>query len=173
MVRNTAWLKTVQQFDDEAIASLAVRLAPMGRTDVDSLLRLHLDMGGQSVSTIASKPAAIAELAALGSFDLQRLSTGAWRAFKDRTEFLGRELPVGWFSPERRRVAPGRLVDDGEHARIRNIWLISAIPCDIETGEALLDRCSSCLSPLGWTKIRSVWSCTGCGRARTRRQRRT
>jgi TniQ len=162
MIPNTPWLRTVQQFDDEAIASVAVRLAPMGRIDVDRLLRLHLDMDKLSVSAIASRPAAIAELAALGSFDLQRLSMGTARVFKDHAEFLGRQLPVGWFLPERRRVAPARLAADGENARIRNVWLLSAMPCDIETGEALLNRCPSCLALLGWRKISNVWSCQVC-----------
>lgn len=162
MIPNTPWVSTVQQFDDEAIASLAVRLAPMGRIDTDTLLRLHLDMRGQSVSTIATKPNAIAELAALGSFDPERLSMGAWENFKDRTEFLGREFPVGWFVPERRRVAPARLAADGENARIRNVWLVAAMPCDVETGEVLLDRCPACLNLLGWTNLRTVWTCQAC-----------
>jgi hypothetical protein len=143
MIPNTPWLKTIPQFDDEAIASVAVRLAPMGRIDADKLLRLHLDMRWESVSAIAGKPEAIAELAALGSFDLQRLSMGAWKLFKDRVEFLGREL--GWFLRERRRVAPARLAADGNDARIRNLWLVSAVPCDVESGEVLLDRCPSCI----------------------------
>lgn len=92
MIPNTPWLKTVPQFDDEAIASVAVRLAPMGRIDTDTLLRLHLDMPGQSISAIATRPDAIAELVALGSFDLDRLCLGAWKIFKDRTRFLGREM---------------------------------------------------------------------------------
>ena len=67
-------LKTIEQFDDEAIASVAVRLAPMGRIEIGALLRLHLNMDKQSAATIASRPHATAELAALGSFDLQTLS---------------------------------------------------------------------------------------------------
>lgn len=163
MIPNTAWLKSVEQFDDEAIASLAVRLAPVGKIDIDTLLRLHLDMFSLSVSTIASRPGAIAELAALGSFDLERLSGGAWKIYKDRTEFLGCEFPAGWFDPERRRVAPGVLAADGANARVRNLWLLSAMPCDIVTGEALLDRCPACLNLLGWTKLQHVWSCQICG----------
>jgi hypothetical protein len=162
MIPNTPWLKTVPQFDDEAIASVAVRLAPMGRIDTDTLLRLHLDMPGQSVSTIATRPEAIAELGALGSFDLDRLSFGAWKIFKDRTRFLGREMPVGWFIPELRRVAPAKLLADGDGARIRNDWLVVAMPCDLETGEVLLDRCPACLSLLGWKNLRNVWSCQAC-----------
>jgi hypothetical protein len=162
MIPNTPWLKTVSQFDDEAIASVAVRLAPMGRIDADKLLRLHLDMPWESVSAIAGKPEAVAELAALGSFDLQRLSIGAYKIFKDRIEFLGRELPVGWFLPERRRVAPARLAADGNDARIRNRWLVSAFPCDVESGEVLLDRCPSCINLLGWRNMTNVWSCQIC-----------
>lgn len=163
MIPNTPWLKTVRQFDDEAIASVAVRLAPVGRIDADKLLRLHLDMRWESVSAIAGKPEAVAELAALGSFDLRKLSIGTWKIFKDRIEFLGRELPVGWFLPERRRVAPARLAADGNDARIRNLWLVSAFSCDIETGEVLLDRCPSCINLLGWRNLTNVWSCQICG----------
>jgi hypothetical protein len=162
MVSNTPWLSTVQQFDDEAIASVAVRLAPMGKISTDTLLRLHLGMIDQSISTIATRPDAIAELAALGSLNLGRLSLGAWKAFKDRTEFLGYELPVGWLVPERRRVAPGRLAADGENARIKNTWLLSGMPCDLETGEVLLDRCPACFNLLGWRNLQHVWSCQVC-----------
>jgi hypothetical protein len=162
MIPNTPWLRTVQQFDDEAIASTVVRLAPAGRIDVDTLLRLHFDMENRSPSTIASKPDLIRELAALGSFDLQRLAAGAWRDFKDRTEFLGCELPSGWFDPARRRVAPARLAADGDDARIRNIWLLSAMRCDVDTGESLIDRCPACLNQLGWWKVRQVWACQSC-----------
>jgi hypothetical protein len=163
MIPNIAWLKSVEQFDDEAIASLAVRLAPVGKIDIDTLLRLHLDMFNMSAPTIASRPGAIAELAALGSFNLEKLSAGAWKIFKDRIEFLGCELPAGWFDPERRRVAPGILAADGANARVRNLWLLSAMPCDIITGEAILDRCPACLNLLGWTKLQHVWSCQICG----------
>jgi hypothetical protein len=162
MITNTPWLKTIRQFDDEAIASAAVRLAPMGRIDPEKLLRLHLDMNGQSISTIASKPKAIAELAALGSFDLRKLSVGAWRGYKDRIEFLGCELPVGWFDPTRRRVAPARLAADGDDAWVRNVWLLTAMRCDIESGEALLDRCPQCFNRLTWANIRHVWACQAC-----------
>jgi hypothetical protein len=162
MVSNTPWLSTVEQFDDEAIASVAVRLAPKGRIDTKTLLRLHLGMSDLSTSSIAARPDAVAELAALGSFNLEKLSLGGWKVFKDRTEFLGFELPVGWLVPERRRVAPGRLTADGENARIRNTWLLSGLPCDIETGEVLLDRCPSCLNLLGWNNLQHVWCCQVC-----------
>jgi hypothetical protein len=162
MTSNTPWLKTIEQFDDEAIASVAVRLAPIGKVDTDTLLRLHLDMTGQSAPTIAARPKAIAELAALGSFDRSRLSMGAWTIFKGRTEFLGCQLPIGWLMPERRRVAPGRLATDGVNARIRNLWLLSAMPCDLEAGEVLLERCPECLNLLGWRNLPNVWSCQSC-----------
>lgn len=162
MRSNTPWLRTIEQFEDEAIASIAVRLAPMGRTDTDTLLSLHLGMTDQSVSTIASRTDAIAELAALGSFDHTKLSKGAWRMFKDRTEFMGCVLPVGWLAPERRRLAPGRMAADGKNARIKNAWLLSGLICDIETGETLLDRCPKCLNLLAWRNLPNVWSCQVC-----------
>src|ERR1700761_6123551 len=98
-IPNTPWLKTVRQFDGEAIASAAVRLAPMGRINIDTLLRLHLDMPSRSANNIGSMPDAVSELAVLGSFDHDKLSIGSWKMFKDRVVFLGQEMPVGWFSP--------------------------------------------------------------------------
>lgn len=162
MRSNIPWLRTIEQFEDEAIASTAVRLAPMGRIDTDTLLSLHLGMTDQSVSTIASRADAIAELAALGSFDHAKLSKGAWRMFKDRIEFLGCVLPVGWLVPERRRLAPGQMASAGENARVKNTWLLSGLICDVETGETLLDRCPACLNLLAWRNLPNIWSCQVC-----------
>lgn len=82
--------------------------------------------------------------------------------FKDRIEFLGCVLPVGWLVPERRRLAPGRMAAEGENARVKNAWLLSGLICDVETGETLLDRCPACLNLLAWRNLPNVWSCQVC-----------
>lgn len=162
MIPNVPWRKSIVPFADEAIASIVIRLAPEGLTSVKNFMRNHLDLKEWSVGSVGSLPLAIAELAIVGSFDKADLLRRAWTHHGDKTIFMGRTLPVGWFDPQRRRVAPSMLAHDGADPWLRNGWLIRGLPCDPTTGETILDRCPKCKVLLGWTNLEKVWQCETC-----------
>ena len=102
-------------------------------------------------------------MALIGSFDVEELYRAAWKTIGLTIEFLGRKLPREWFSPEDRRLAPGVLRADGDDPWIRNEWQIRALPCDLETGEIVIERCVNCGELLTWAFIHSVCLCGECG----------
>jgi hypothetical protein len=163
MIPNIPWRQSIVPFADEAIASIVIRLAPEGLTSVGNFMRNHLDLRSFSVGSVGGEPSAIAQLAIVGAFDPEDLMSRAWKRHGDKTDFMGRLLPVGWFEPQRRRVAPHMLSRDGAEPWLRNTWFIRAVPCDPTTGEMLLDRCPKCHVLLGWTNLEHVWQCDTCG----------
>jgi TniQ len=158
------WRSSVKHHHGEAIASLVIRLAPEGLLTPGELLRYHFNRSGRLPPTdIATDPAALKDLALIGTFDVEQLYQAAWRTVGELTEFLGRELPHGWFKPGLRRIAPGVMKADGDDPWIRNEWQIRGIPCDCDTGEIIVERCVSCREALTWVRIHNVYSCSACG----------
>jgi hypothetical protein len=163
MTPNIPWRTSIVPFPDEAIASIVTRLAPEGLTSVKNFKRNHLNLPYISVGSIGGQPEVWKELAIVGSFDISDLERRAWSRRGDKTFFLGRALPVGWFDQERRRIAPSVLLSDGADPWIRNSWLIRAFTCDPTSGETILDRCPECHVQLGWVNLEHVWQCDKCG----------
>jgi hypothetical protein len=163
MIPNNPWRTSIVPFPDEAIASMVIRLAPEGLTSVKNFKKNHLDLKDVSIGAIGGQPAALKELAIVGSFDSGDLERRAWTRRGDKTDFMGRTLPAGWFDQERRRVAPFMLLKDGANPWIRNTWLIRAFSCDPSSGETILERCPGCHLLLGWVDLENVWQCDTCG----------
>jgi hypothetical protein len=73
-----------------------------------------------------------------------------------------REVPFDWVNLEGRRLAPGVLIDDGGTPFHRVAWQLNALDCDLDTGEALLERCPQCGTILRWGNIESIVNCGNC-----------
>jgi hypothetical protein len=158
------WRQSVKQHDGEAIASLVIRLAPVGLLTPGEFLKYHFDRDGRMPPTdIGDDRDAVENLALIGGFDVDLLYRSMWKLFGSITEFAGRRLPAGWFKPELRRLAPGRMCADGDDPWVRNEWQIRALPCDLETGEIIIERCVRCSESLAWGGIKDVCSCGTCG----------
>lgn len=157
------WRKSIGLQPDECLQSVAIRLAPRGLVTVAELLELGLGMGRRELATLPERDDAIRKLALIGGFELEDLNSRGWRR-TDRSIFaLGSEMPNDWFVTDRRRVAPGRLTNDQGSPWVRMLWQVRALPCDLETGEFLVDHCE-CGAPLMWAKAETVWGCAKCGR---------
>jgi hypothetical protein len=148
------WRSSVKHHPEEAIGSLVIRLAPKGLLTPGEFLKYHFNRDDRLPPVdLATDPEALKELALIGSFDVEELYRAAWKTIGLTIEFLGRKLPREWFSPQDRRLAPGVLRADGDDPWIRNEWQIRALPCDLETGEIVIERCVNCGELLTWAFI--------------------
>jgi len=157
--RNT---HSVRPFAGECIASIAVRLAPHGFVKVSELLSLGLGLGRTHLALLPETDEAVRRLAIFGSYDFDDLKTRCWSRTEHGATVYGRGMPPDWLVTERRRLAPARLIEDGDQPWIRILWQIGSLPCDPETGEMLVDRCD-CGEPLWWARTEKVWQCIECG----------
>lgn len=156
------WLDPITPRPGECIASIALRLAPCGLSTIGELLRLGLGLENNSLAILSEQDEAVRRLAVIGSFDFDDLKSRCCRRTDQSVFVLGREMPSDWLVTDRRRVAAGQLAKDRDDAWIPLLWQIRAFPCDLATGEILIDRCPGCKHTLYWWCTDKVWECR-CG----------
>jgi hypothetical protein len=139
-----------------------LRLAPEGLVSVSQLRALGLEMKSKSLTSLPGDPAALHLLAEIGNFDISDLNRRSWTITPNGISIYGHEMPRGWLTPNRRRVAPGMLVDDGAIPFARGLWQVNAFMGDLDTGEYLIDRCPRCRQFLRWDNAEDVTNCGSC-----------
>jgi hypothetical protein len=158
-----AWRHSIEIQPGESLTSIAIRLAPKGHVSVNQLMKHGLEMQEESLPALVGDPEAIRRLAAIGSFDPDDLVMRGWTVGKDGICWRGREMPETWVTPHKRRLAPGRLVSDGDEPVHRRLWQLNVFGCELETGEHLIDICPKCLIELSWVNAQSIVQCQACG----------
>jgi hypothetical protein len=146
---------------DESIQSIAMRLAPLALVTADELLRFGLGHAA-GLPSLSTDTNAVLRLGELGGFAPTEMMSRAILPGKLGYIILEREVPAKWVSFGVRRLAPGVLRDDKDTPFHRLSWQLTALDCDLATGEALVHRCPSCGAFLSWSKIKTVVSCGCC-----------
>lgn len=161
MTTSRRLLKSIEPHAGESIQSLAIRLAPLALVTPDQLLRFGLGHAA-GLSSLPTDKSAIDFLAELGGFSLDDVRSRGVLTGTMGCVIYKREVPFDWVNLEVRRLAPGVLIDDGGIPFHRIAWQLNALDCDLDTGEALLERCPQCGELLRWRNIESVANCGNC-----------
>lgn len=161
MTTSRRLLKSIEPHAGESIQSLAIRLAPLALVTPDELLRLGLGHAA-GLSSLPTDKSAIDFLADLGVFNLDDARSRGVLPGTIGCVIYKREVPFDWINLEVRRLAPGVLIDDGGTPFHRMAWQLNALDCDLDTGEALLERCPQCGKLLRWSNIQSIANCGNC-----------
>jgi hypothetical protein len=146
---------------DESAQSIAVRLAPLCLTSVDEFLRYGLGLV-TGLSSLPNDKGALKRLAEMGGFGPEEIQNRKVEWTKTGYMIYGREVPYHWVCTNTRRLAPGVLLADGLTPFHRLAWQVNALECDLETGEALIERCPRCCASLTWNNIEFVAVCGVC-----------
>jgi hypothetical protein len=126
-------------------------------------MKYGLGMQIASLSALPGNDDAIRCLSVLGSFDLDDLLMRGWKFENGGAVWFGRDLPETWLTPHKRRLAPGKLVSDGNEPFHRGPWQLNVFDCDLEGGEKLIDTCPQCGVELSWINACTIFNCQGCG----------
>lgn len=154
---------------DEDVCSLALRMAERGSMTSKQFVDNYLSGKGLGLSDVAMSDRMLQRLAVIAGIDEQALRwnalIGGDRKGPLRSQapivFRGVSLPSGAFTT-RKRIAPGVLAAEGKDAYVRLSWRFQFMPCDPETGEALIARCGACSQYLRWG-LCHLWQCDRCG----------
>jgi hypothetical protein len=154
-------LKSIEPRADESVQSIAMRLAPLALVTPNELLRYGLGLTA-GLPSLPTDVKAVLRLGELGGFASTEMMSRAILPGRLGYMVLEREVPANWLSFAVRRVAPGVLRDDKDTPFHRLSWQLTALDCDLASGEALVYRCPSCGALLTWSKIETVVTCGCC-----------
>lgn len=158
------WRSIPVLHDDEDICSYIVRLAAHSFMTPNQLLKLYIGSGSKPLANMPLAPQHYERIGLItghSSADLHRAGlsrtaeAGAFCAFNEAT------IPAPWVSFSR-RLAPGRMVADGDAPYTRVAWRFTSLSCDLSSGEHLLSRCPECGSKLTWHGQTMITTCS-CG----------
>jgi hypothetical protein len=154
-------LKSIVPRVDESIQSIAMRLAPCALVTAAELLRYELNHAA-GLASLPTDKNAVLRLGELGGFDPTEMMSRAILPGHLGYLVFEREVPEDWVSFAVRRLAPGVLREDGDTPYHRLSWQLTALDCDVATGEALVHRCPQCGVLLSWSRIRAIVDCGCC-----------
>ena len=150
-------------FADEDPSSLLFRLAKHHFITPKILYDRYLGRTFEQFGDVGSRPEIWEQVETIAGYGIEFIERNGWHHLdRSRLRFRGTTIKRTWLS-ERRRVAPGVLSDDGEQPYARITWRFKALPCDVATGEMLIERCPRCLLPLTWGDMTSIYRCQECG----------
>jgi hypothetical protein len=161
MTTSRRLLKSIEPRAGESIQSLAIRLAPRALVTPDEFLRFGLGHAA-GLPSLPTDRNAIDCLSELGGFNLDDVRSRGVLPGTIGCLIYKREVPFDWVNLEVRRLAPGVLISDGDTPFHHLAWQLNALDCDLDAGEALLERCPRCGALLRWNNIESVVDCGNC-----------
>ncbi|MBE7731669.1 hypothetical protein [Devosia faecipullorum] len=161
------WRTPAVFYHDEDICSLVARMAAMGAMSVRDFVVRYLGQKELDPAHLPFNLTAVTRLAILSGNPLEDLLANAIGGtseapgdIRHRGLFRGVKMHQAWIGTQK-RIAPGKLLADGDDPYVRLAWRFPALPCDIETGEMLVTRCPRCVEQLRWeaTEVAFCHSC--------------
>lgn len=153
------WLKSPVFHEGEDLISLAVRMAPYGLLTIDQMAKWILHV---SIDQIPFDADGFRRLAHVGGYERAKVQSLAFEA-RAGAAVIHRGLWFSnkWVSTRHIQVAPRALAEMPD-PYLKAQWRFRIFPCDLDTGELLLDVCPSCHHKLS-TPQGNLCSCHCCG----------